>query len=202
MTFDRLAPMLMAALLASAGAMTLCAAWQVRGLSALAAALSAILCVAAAVHLNAPLWHAPADGVDADAPRAALRQSTLLIVLVYAWGAIALFLIYRISGLYWRHGWQYGLAAALLAAAHANSVRRLAREPGPEAVHAATGHAVKLAAAEGLAIAVALLWLVGSGKLNTLKGDWAANQIFLSGGFAVVCLTAIIVKTHASLTRP
>ena len=46
-----------------------------------------------------------------------------------------------------------------------------------------------------------LIWLIGSGKLSSMKGDWAANQLFLAGGFAIMCLSMIMIKSYAVLTE-
>ncbi len=54
---------------------------------------------------------------------------------------------------------------------------------------------------QAVAIACGLIWLIASGKLSSLKGDWAANQLFLAGGFAIMCLSMIIMKTHAVLSE-
>ena len=191
---------LAAALLVSACAMTLAAAWQHRALSALIAALSAVGIVAEAVRLNAPLWFAPAPDTGAPEIRlSALRMTTGLIVGAYTWAAASMFLIYRVAGLHWQHGWEYALAMALIALVHAGLFRHLG-SAGPH-TQATADWAARLAAVQGLAIAVGLVWLIASGKLATLKSDWAANNVFLAGGFAVLCLTAIVVKSHASLSR-
>jgi hypothetical protein len=34
-----------------------------------------------------------------------------------------------------------------------------------------------------------------------LKGDWAANQLFLAGGFAIMCLSMIMIKSYTVLTE-
>ena len=60
---------------------------------------------------------------------------------------------------------------------------------------------VKLAGYQAVLIGVGLVWLIGSGKLATLKGDWAANQLFLAGGFAIMCLSMIMIKSYAVLTE-
>ena len=51
------------------------------------------------------------DSADADWA----WSNTVLAALVYAWGATAMFTIYSLSGLAWRHWWQYGAGMALLA---------------------------------------------------------------------------------------
>ncbi len=38
-------------------------------------------------------------------------------------------------------------------------------------------------------------------KLSSIKGDWPANQLFLAGGFTVMCLSVIIVKTYSVLSE-
>ena len=44
-----------------------------------------------------------------------------------------------------------------------------------------------------------LTFLVGSGKLLSNKGDWAANQVFLAGGIAMMVLSAIAAYTQQRL---
>ena len=43
------------------------------------------------------------------------RPLAVLAALVYAWGATAMFAIYSLSGLYWRHWWEYGAGMSLIA---------------------------------------------------------------------------------------
>ncbi len=83
---------------------------------ALAAALFALQLVFAAVRVNGPAWRAQNGDPPEDEDRSPRWRNAVLAAFVYAWGATALLAIYSLSGLTWRHWWQYGAAMALLAA--------------------------------------------------------------------------------------
>ncbi len=51
----------------------------------------------------------------------------------------------------------------------------------------------KAACLQGFAAGTGISWLIGSGKLATVKGDWAANDVFLAGGVAILCLSAMAI---------
>lgn len=201
MTSQRLVAALLLLLLASAAAMMFAAAWQHRTLSAASAASAAIAVVASALHFNQPFWRRHDIENAPHAAATAVHGSTLLLAMIYGWGALAMFAVYQVSGLYWRHGWQYAMAMALIALAHVYVAGRIAPDPAGSGTGKRLSRAVKGTAAQGIAVAAGLLWLAGSGKLATVKGDWAANHIFIAGGFAALCLTAIIIKTHAGLAK-
>ena len=118
------------------------------------------------------------------------RASAELMALTWSWGGVSLLLTYGPAGLKWQHGWQYGSAMLLIAGALAWHARRIV--PGSSA---ATLFALewgrKAAFAQGLACGIGLAWLIGSGKLDTVKGDWAANDVFLAGGFTLLVLSAM-----------
>lgn len=115
-----------------------------------------------------------------------------LMALTWCWGGVSLLLAYGPAGLKWQHGWQYACAMLLIAVALAWHARRIV--PGS---NAATLFALewgrKAAFAQGLACGIGLAWLIGSGKLATVKGDWAANDVFLSGGFTLLLLSAMAI---------
>lgn len=155
-------------LFVSASAMTAAAAIDAKTLSGAAAAAAAIAIVAAAL--------APSRWAASSFP--AWRRDALLAASVYAWGAFAMLGVYGISGLWWRHGWQYGCAMALVAA----GLYAYARKP------AAARYAFWLTAIHGLLAVSALAFLWVSGKLWTGKPDWAANQVFVAGSLAILAL--------------
>ena len=181
--------------------MTLAAAAGAKTISAGAAAAFALLVIAAALHINAPLWRGRQANAAAPSPVEALRQTTWFTIFIYIWAAAALYLIYGLSGIWWRHGWQYATAMLLMAAGHALYNRWAARNTFGLAEPAAVHGAVALAALQGSAMAATLWWVITTGKLDTVKGDWAANHVFLAGGTAIVCLTLIILKTHMALSQ-
>lgn len=154
-----------------------------RVLAAAAAALGACFLALSAFLLDAQRSRAP--------PHAAARAQAVLLAVGWAWAGVAMLAVYLLSGLKWQHGWQYGSGMVLVGAAILAYAQALRREDGYLASQAGLRLASLANLAQGLAAAVAVVWLVSSGKLATTKGDWAANDIFLAGGAAIVVLVAI-----------
>jgi hypothetical protein len=171
--------------------------------SALAAAVFAIAVIATGIRTNSPLWRCLRT---ANPPRVthreALMPTVMLIALAYAWCGLAFYAIYLGTSLKWQHGWEYGTAMIVVALGHAYFLTRLAKPQHVLASAAAVQTAVRLAGAQAIAIGLALFWLISSGKLSSVRGDWPANQLFLAGGFAVMCLSMIVLKTHAAIGDP
>lgn len=166
---------------------------------ALAFALAAIW---TAWRLNASsLRRGPEKAADRTAAVAQLQATSVVTAMIYAWGGAAMFMVYELTGLHWRHGWQYGSIMLLIAAGLFAYVRVLDDRQSRLTAPAAVDRVVQLAALHGLATAVALGWLVLSGKLDTVKGDWAANAIFLAGGVSIIAISAMAVRAHRALTR-
>jgi hypothetical protein len=188
-----LAPLLAAALLLSLSAMILGGAGEERVVAAVAAGLFAAVVIGAALTINAPSWRNGPAGHTLD-PGPRLMQANIgLAALVYGWGALAFLAVYYLTHLSWRHAWQYGLGAALFAAALSAYGRRL------NGMGRAAMPPLTLTVLHGLAAALALFYLIGTGKLATVKSDWAANDIFLFGGLAIVALCAIATTTQIRL---
>ncbi|MCC7252794.1 hypothetical protein [Hyphomicrobium sp.] len=167
-----------------------------RFLPSLAAGLLVALVVGTGLGINAPLWSkstgsaARPDGQESI--REAVRCNVWLAALVYAWGASALFAIYSLSDVVWRHAFQYGLGAAIFAACIGLYGYWLGRANNRHVPP------LFLTAVHGLAAAGGLVYLVGADKLATLKGDWAANEVFLWGGIAIIalCLMSAVTQTR------
>ncbi len=158
-------------------------------LSGLAASLGAVAIVAAAAAINgSPATLRP---LSRSAPMDVLRRSTLLVALVYAWGSAAMLGVYTLSGLAWQHGWQYGAAMAIIAAGIWAWAGHLANAPDEPAEARRQRWAFRLAILHASAASGALVFLFLSGKLWAGKSDWAANQIFLAGGLAIVVVSII-----------
>ena len=191
-----LLPILLAALIA----MTLAVAAARKPQSALAATVFAVACVATGLRANGPLWRCLRATGNAPkiTPRQALIPNIALIGIAYLWCGLAFYAIYLGVRLHWQHGWEYGSAMVIVALAHGALVRWLSRLD--EAISPDTiKNVVRLAGAQAIAIALTLIWLIQSGKLASIKGDWAANQLFIAGGFTVMSLSMMLVKTHAAL---
>jgi uncharacterized membrane protein len=198
MTLRPSLPWLLTTLAAALIAMFLAASALQKVEAAIAAAVFVFFIVTAAIRTSAPVWRR-APGAGAITPRDALIATTRLVMLTFLWCGIAFYAIYLGAGIRWQHGWQYGSAMLLVAGAYAYYLSRL-RDPyddwsKPQAIE----RMVRFMAYQAFAIGAGLVWLISSGKLATLRGDWAANQLFLAGGFAVICLSAIIVKTNSAL---
>jgi hypothetical protein len=168
--------------------------------AAIAAAIFAVILIAAAVRTNAPLWRR-SDARPTVTQRDALWQTTRLTMLAYLWCGLAFYAVYLGTKLHWQHGWEYGSAMLLIAIGHAVYLWRLSDPSNPVSSPSAIERAVRFASYQGFAVAVGLIWLIQSGKLSSLKGDWAANQLFLAGGFAVMCLSVIVIKTNSALSE-
>ena len=132
-------------------------------------------------------------GRDSNAHFGMLRNSVCLSVLTCAWSAAALFLAYPIAGLHWLHGWEYGLLFVLITFAFGLYWQRLANCHDKEAQLVAITRAKSLATVQAIAIASTIVWIVATGKLRTIKGDWLANDVFLASGCAMLALSVLLV---------
>ena len=183
-------------LIASVAAMTYGAATNNRGITILAAMAFAMLLMAVAGRLNSPYWTTGTEPHPADALYHTMRRNTRLAALTYAWAGAAFFAIYGLTDVVWRHGFQYGTLATLIAAVLLAYVHRMG-EPG----HDRPPH-IFLTVAHGGAVSTGLLFLLLSGKLATMRGDWPANYIFLFGGLALLGLCVIALRTQWVLETP
>lgn len=195
MTLSRFMPWLVLALALSVAVMAFGAARHDAGMTSLAAAGFVSVTLSAALALNWPLWNGTIPAQD-DNPRVtAVRRNIRLVMLVYAWGGAALLAVHMLAGLKWFHAPQYGIGATLIAGGLLWYVHRLgepehAKEPPPI-----------LNILHGTAAAGGLAFLIGSGKIWSQRVDWAANEIFLWGGIAIVSLCIITAITQSSMAR-
>jgi hypothetical protein len=172
-----LPPWLPGALLMSVFGQILGAKISSGSMSVAAAALLPLALTGAAWRLNR---------VPYDDPDSAAQHNGTLLALAWGAGAVSMLGVYLLSGLKWQHGWQYGCGMALIAALawwFAQHPRWL------NAVAVAVG-------LQGAAAAIGLAVLAGSGKLASVKGDWAANVIFVAGGVAIAVLSVMAVAAH------
>jgi hypothetical protein len=168
--------------------------------SAIAAAVFAVVLCATALRTNAPHWRSATKPASAITAREAMLINARLIALAFLWCGLAFYLVYLGTPVRWQHGWEYGSACMLLAGAYAYYAWRILKPGDPFAQTSALDRAAKIAGYQAILIGFGLLWLIGAGKLViTHKGDWAANQLFLSGGFAIMCVSVILIKTNAAL---
>jgi hypothetical protein len=188
--------MLPVLLLAFALSIFVCVLAAARGSAvtlALAAALFAIQVLFALTRINVPLWRGAASQA-ADFEWA--WSNTMLTALVYAWGATAMVTIYSLTGLTWRHWWQYGAGMALLALAALWFAHQLARGRDGLAPARSLNILLVMTGVQIAAVAIALVYLVSSGKLATEKADWAANVVFLTGGLTVAAISLASLYTY------
>lgn len=132
---------------------------------------------------------------------AVLRQTTWLSALTLAWSAAALMAAYPIAGLRWQHGWQYGLAFAIVAAGFAVYSKRLSTDTDRLAQPAAVETAAQLALLQAIAIAATFVWMATSGVLATVKDDWLANDVFLAAGTAILILSIVLIRKMRTTTN-
>jgi hypothetical protein len=203
MTLRPSLPLLLLMLAVALGATFVAAGSFKRVESALAAAVFAIFISVAAIRTNAPLWReASTDKAPREiAQREALATNALLIALAFLWCGLAFYAVYLGTSVRWQHGWEYGSACILFALLYGYTALRLSDSRSAFSQQLAMDRVVRIAGYQALLIAIGLIWLIGAGKLVTHKGDWAANQLFLGGGFAIMCISVILIKTHAALAE-
>jgi NAD(P)-dependent dehydrogenase (short-subunit alcohol dehydrogenase family) len=165
----------------------------------LAVALFALQMLFALVRTNAPFWKSDTGAQPYATVALSVRRNTLLAALVYAWGAAAILALYSLSGLNWRHWWQYGAAMALVAGAVFLYAHLLTDEQGSYRTPKALNALMWLTIAQGLAVIGVLVYLIDSGKLGTPRSDWAANYVFAAGSLTLAALSVISVATYRRL---
>lgn len=199
MPLTNLMPWLLTGIAASIAAMVSGVAAGTPALSWAGAVLFCAALVAVAIDVNRLWWTQAGSTEDHEFAIAAAIRNARLMILGYLWGSLALFSIYRLGGLRWHHGIQYAVAMAAIAWLILLYVHLLAR-PGsslrsPKALQFAT----RATLAHGAAALAGIAFLVVSGKIHSIKSDWAANQVFLAGGVAVVALCLIAAYTQFRL---
>lgn len=201
MSLQPLMPALVLALVLSAGAFSWFAS-DARPLAAAGAANAfALLMIIVGLRTNGPLWRLPKERITRDAAPVAARRNARLIALAYAWGAVSMLAVYKIVGVRWQHGWQYGSGMALIAAGMFLYAHRLGDPASGLRTPRSLNTVLKLTVLHTAAAAMGLAFLFTSGKLKSPKGDWPANLIFLAGGLAVLTLSAIAVATQMRLKK-
>ena len=138
--------------------------------------------------------HAEGAGATALAQASAVRMG-----LVWAWGALALLVIYT-GLLTWREWWHFFLGfavAALASLALAQALRRDMAAGGGDGTMLKLGRLLAMGQLAGMAAAV--IGLVVDGKvgrfMNPVKyPDWAGNNLFLFGAVALAALSVAALR--------
>ncbi len=196
MSLQPLIPLVALALLLSAGTMTYAAMQNMKVLAIFAAMGFTLIVVIIASIINRRAWHQGPDAATPDILFHTQRRNTRLAALVYAWAAAAFFGVYGLSDVLWRHGFQYGTVAAIIAAVLLAYVHRMGLPD--HGVPPTRGMTI----AHAYAVTAGLLFLAFSGKLGSLRGDWPANYIFLFGGLALTGICLFALRTYRALERP
>jgi hypothetical protein len=151
--------------------------------------------------LNRPWWQCEASSclgpslTDAQ-PMMATRNAELL-ALGYIWAGLSLLAVYMLTPLRWQHGWQYGSGMILIAALIFAASRGFASRWTPSLARALT----VVTLFHGWAATAGLAWLVGSGKIWSIKGDWAANIVFAIGALIIAGISAMALRTARILDQ-
>jgi len=190
MSLTPLIPFLAVALILSVTGMVHGAGLADRNFTELCAVGFIATVVAVALWINVSAWTKTTTADKKSSTASALRRNGRLAALLYTWGAAALFAVYSLSDLSWRHSWQYGLGMALIAMGIFGYLYRIGqRQPRPVPP-------LSLTILHGIAAVGGSAFLIGTGKLQTVKSDWAANNVFLWGGIGVVVLCALSLITQ------
>ena len=201
MPLFKLLPSLMAAIVVSIAAMVSGIRAELPLFAWCASGLFAAALIATAIDVNLPWWQRGVERYEPDTPAIAAIRNAQLLALTYAWGSLALLAIYRLTPLRWQHGLQYGAAMALIAWLVLLYVHLLSRPGNRLRSPRALARATWLSLGHGAAALGGLAFMVLSGKLASIKDDWGANQIFLAGGLAVVCLSIVSAITQLRLAQ-
>jgi hypothetical protein len=152
--------------------------------------------------VNLPYWRGVVGSEGSDDARVdAARRNARLIAIVYVWGAVALIAIYYLTRLSWYHAWQYAAGMALIAAGILAYVHVLGRQGSLLRQPFALQLVEALTALQVIVAAGGLGFLLGTGKLMTRKDDWAANDVFLMGGLAIIVLSVHALLSQQCLRR-
>lgn len=203
MSLQRIVPWLIALLVATVPAMMTAARVGLTSATSAFAAAFVFSVVAVSWRTNIAHWHAPQPALAAASdPIHADRRNARLAGLTYAWSALSMLGLYTtpLTGLKWQHGWQYAAAFALLSAGalaytHLSGSRNAAMR---QRLHKLAG---PLAAIQATIAAGGLAYLVMSGKLQSMRADWAANLVFVYAALAIMILSAVALRTHIRLAR-
>ena len=158
--------------------------------TALAALAFIVVVVGIAIVLNVQAWASKPPANKVEKTGVTVRLNAYLAALLYGWGAASMFAVYSLSDLSWRHSWQYGLGMAIFAIGIAGYTYLLDNKKPPALPP------LFLTLLHGGAAITALAYLIGTGKLQTIKSDWAANEVFLWGGSGIVILCILSLITQ------
>jgi hypothetical protein len=203
MTLKPLLPAILLALVMSVVVAVLAAGRGSGATLAVAVGLYVVQVAFAAARVNTPFWQAPAAGSAGEQRVACVWNNAVLAALVYAWAATAMFAIYSISGLAWRHWWEYGAGMSLFAVLLLLYTYALAAGQSALRSLRALNIIIALTAVQAGAMVMALLFLAFSGKMHTLRDDWAANYVFIAGSLMLllVSITAVLTYRHLGQRR-
>lgn len=151
--------------------------------------------------LNRPWWQCEASSCVGPSltdvqPMMATRNAQLL-ALGYIWGGLSLLAVYLLTPLRWQHGWQYGSGMILIAALIFVASRGLAARWSSSFARTLT----VVTLVHGWAATAGLAWLVGSGKIWSIKGDWAADIVFAIGALVIAGISAMALRTARILDQ-
>jgi hypothetical protein len=190
----RLRPMLPAVLLAFALSILIGVLSVTRGASVplgIAAGLFSLQVLVTLWRINAPVWsRGEAAGIDW------AWSNTVLAAIVYAWGATAMFTLYSLTGLHWRHWWQYGAGMTLLAAAALWCATYLASDRSRYDRTTSLNILMGITTVQAVSVAGALVYMVATGTLETPKTDWAANHVFVTGCITIGIISIVSLLAH------
>ena len=169
-------------------------------ISGSAALFLPIMSTTVALQVNQPYWTAVRSAGTSDIVAEAARRNARILAWTWGAGAISMLAVYKLSGLRWQHGWQYGTGMALVALLPFGYSLAVGRSGSKLRQPWLLDLASLMVAVQGIAAIAGVMMLVISGKVASVKPDWAANVIFVAGGLTITILSAIAVRTHACLS--
>lgn len=199
MPLTQLLPWLLTAVVASVAGLVSGVHSGLAWLSWASAMTFAAALIATSLEINTGWWQQGAGAGDPEAAQLVALRNMRLITVAYMWGALAMLSVYRLAGIRWQHGIQYGAGMAVITFLLMGYAHALSKRGTVLASPRALVLSARIAWLHACACLGGLTFLVGSGKLLSSKGDWAANQVFLAGGIAMMVLSAIAAYTQQRL---
>lgn len=143
--------------------------------------------------------------IDSKASRSLIAASTARFMgLLWSWGALGLLITYATGILSWREWWQFFLAffvAAGLSLFFSATLKKDADAGKDDETMLSLGRYLAMAQLGGMIIV--MVGLVIDGKMqryiNPRPGweDWAANNIFFFGAFALAAISLFAIRAQA-----
>lgn len=122
--------------------------------------------------------------------------------IVWTWGALVMLITYGVVGLQWKEWLHFFLALVAVAGLSLGFAMLLDRDAAAKSGDKSLVNLARmLAKVQLVGMIIVMLGLLIDGKmwrfLNPRHGDWAANNVFFFGAFAIACISLAALRAQA-----